>query len=135
MASTGVALRQYARPVLAMKGTPGLAAAAVTFDGLSCGVLPEEAARMELKVLLTVFTAVFVAELGDKTQLATMLFAADKDVSKLTVFIGASLALILASGIGVLAGSLLSQYVSERVLSYVAGTGFVVIGIWTLVRA
>jgi putative Ca2+/H+ antiporter (TMEM165/GDT1 family) len=118
-----------------MKGTAGLAAAAVTIDGLSCGVLPEEAARMELKVLLTVFTAVFVAELGDKTQLATMLFAADKDVSKLTVFIGASLALILASGIGVLAGSLLSQYVSERVLNYVAGTGFVVIGIWTLVRA
>lgn len=90
---------------------------------------------MELKVLFTVFAAVFVAELGDKTQLATMLFAADKDVSKLTVFAGASLALILASAIGVLAGGLLSQYVSERALNYVAGIGFVVIGIWTLVRA
>jgi hypothetical protein len=52
---------------------------------------------MEYKVLLTVFAAVFVAELGDKTQLATMLFAADKQVSKLTVFAGASLALVLAS--------------------------------------
>jgi putative Ca2+/H+ antiporter (TMEM165/GDT1 family) len=49
---------------------------------------------MEYKVLLTVFAAVFVAELGDKTQLATMLFAADKQVSKLTVFAGASLALV-----------------------------------------
>lgn len=59
---------------------------------------------MDFKILITVFTAVFIAELGDKTQLATMLFAADKEVNKLTVFIGASLALIVASGIGVIAG-------------------------------
>ncbi len=90
---------------------------------------------MEYKVLLTVFTAVFIAELGDKTQLATMLFAADKEVSKLTVFLGASLALILASAIGVLAGSVLSQYVSERHLSLIAGIGFIAIGIWTLLKA
>lgn len=90
--------------------------------------------NVELKVLLTVFTAVFIAELGDKTQLATMLFAADKDTSKLTVFVGASLALILASAVGVLAGSLLSQYVSERMMSYVAGIGFIAIGVWTLLR-
>jgi putative Ca2+/H+ antiporter (TMEM165/GDT1 family) len=90
---------------------------------------------MEYKVLLTVFAAVFVAELGDKTQLATMLFAADKQVSKLTVFAGASLALVLASAIGVLAGSAISHYVSEKTLNYVAGTGFVVIGVWTLLRA
>jgi putative Ca2+/H+ antiporter (TMEM165/GDT1 family) len=90
---------------------------------------------VEIKVLLTVFVAVFVAELGDKTQLATLLFAADKEVSKVTVFIGASLALIVASGIGVLAGGLVSQYVSEKALSYLAGLGFIGIGIWTLVKA
>lgn len=90
---------------------------------------------MEYKVLFTVFAAVFVAELGDKTQLATMLFAADKQVSKLTVFVGASLALIVASAIGVLAGSLISQFVSEKQLNYVAGIGFIGIGIWTLARA
>ena len=90
---------------------------------------------MDIKILLTVFAAVFVAELGDKTQLATLLFAADKDVSKLTVFIGASMALVVASGIGVLAGGFVSQYVSEKYLNYLAGAGFIGIGIWTLLRA
>ncbi len=90
---------------------------------------------MEYKVLLTVFIAVFIAELGDKTQLATMLFAADKEVSKLTVFFGASLALIVASGIGVLAGGVVSHYISERQLHYLAGIGFIIIGIWTLLKA
>lgn len=88
-----------------------------------------------MKILITVFTAVFIAELGDKTQLATMLFAADKEVSKITVFIGASLALILASAIGVMAGTVISQYVSEKQLHYVAGIGFIGIGIWTIMKA
>lgn len=90
---------------------------------------------MEYKVLLTVFVAVFIAELGDKTQLATMLFAADKEVSKFTVFVGASLALVVASAIGVLAGGVVSQYISEKYLHYIAGAGFVGIGIWTLLKA
>ena len=90
---------------------------------------------MEFKTLAMVFSAVFIAELGDKTQIATMLFAADKEVSKLTVFIGASLALVLASAIGVVAGSVISEYVSPRHLNIVAGLGFIGIGIWTLVRA
>ncbi len=90
---------------------------------------------MDIKVLATVFSVVFIAELGDKTQLATLLFAADKEVSKWSVFFGASLALIVASAIGVLAGGLVSQYVSEKYLNYLAGMGFVLIGIWTLIRA
>ena len=64
-----------------------------------------------------------------------MLFAADKEVSKLTVFIGASLALIFASGFGVLAGSFISQSISPKLLHYIAGIGFIGIGIWTLVKA
>ncbi len=90
---------------------------------------------MDYKILFTVFASVFIAELGDKTQLATMLFAADKDVSKLTIFCGASLALILTSALGVLVGGALSAYVSERFLQYAAGIGFVLIGAWTLVKA
>jgi putative Ca2+/H+ antiporter (TMEM165/GDT1 family) len=90
---------------------------------------------MDLKILTTVFTSVFIAELGDKTQLATILFAADKDSSKLTVFVGAALALVLTSAIGVAAGSIVSQYVSEKTLQYVAGAGFIGIGLWTLIKA
>jgi len=90
---------------------------------------------MEFKVLFTVFATVFLAELGDKTQLATLLFAADQDVSKMTVFIGASLALVIAAGIGVLAGGMMSQYINTKYLSYLAGAGFIVIGIWTLAKA
>ena len=90
---------------------------------------------MELKVFFTVFAAVFVAELGDKTQLATMLFAADKEVSKWTVFWGASAALVVATAIGVIAGTLLSEFINEKYLNYLAGAGFILIGAFTLVRA
>ena len=90
---------------------------------------------MDFKVLTTVFFAVFLAELGDKTQLATMLFAADKAVSKMTVFVAASAALIVATAIGVIAGGIVSEYVSPKALNYIAGAGFIGIGIWTLVRA
>jgi putative Ca2+/H+ antiporter (TMEM165/GDT1 family) len=90
---------------------------------------------IDLKILTTVFAAVFIAELGDKTQLATLLFAADKEVSKLTVFVGASLALIATSALGVLAGGWLAEHVSPKLLHVVAGVAFIVIGIWTLVKS
>jgi len=90
---------------------------------------------MDWKLLSTVFTSVFIAELGDKTQLATMLFASDKEISKITVFAGASLALVVTSAIGVLAGGVLSNYVSEKHLHYLAGIGFIAIGVWTLLKA
>ena len=87
---------------------------------------------MDFKLLFTVFSAVFVAELGDKTQLATMLFAADKDVSKMTVFLGSSLALIFTSVLAVIFGSALSQHISPRYMSILAGVGFIIIGGWSL---
>jgi putative Ca2+/H+ antiporter (TMEM165/GDT1 family) len=90
---------------------------------------------MDLKVLVTVFGIVFLAELGDKTQLATLLFASKSPDNLIAVFVGASLALILASAIGVIAGGIISQYVSARHLSYIAGAGFVLIGAWTLLQA
>ena len=90
---------------------------------------------MDWKVFLTVFGAVFIAELGDKTQLATMLFAADKEVSKTLIFFAASAALIVATGIGVVAGSALSQVISEKTLHTIAGVGFIIIGLYTLYSA
>jgi len=87
---------------------------------------------MDLKLLVIVFGSVFIAEMADKTQLVTLLFAADKEVSKLTVFIGSAAALILASAIGVLAGSLLSQVLNVKAMSLIAGVGFIVIGVFTL---
>ena len=90
---------------------------------------------MDFKILSTVFISVFIAELGDKTQLATMLFASDKETSKLTVFLGAAAALVVTSAIGVAAGSVVSNYISGKTLQYIAGIGFIAIGIWTLVKA
>ena len=90
---------------------------------------------MDWKILATVFVAVFIAEMGDKTQLATMLFASDKEVSKWMIFFGASLALLIATGINVMVGGALSNFVSEKYLHYFAGAGFVIIGLWTLWKA
>lgn len=90
---------------------------------------------IDWRVFITIFASVFIAELGDKTQLATMLFAADKETSKWMVFAAASAALVVASAVGVLAGSVLSAYISEKVLACIAGIGFILIGILTLVKA
>ena len=87
---------------------------------------------MDWKILATVFAAVFVAEMADKTQLVTMLFATDKEVSKWLVFIGSASALVLTSAIGVVAGTLLSQVINVRHMSIIAGAGFILIGAWTL---
>ena len=87
---------------------------------------------MDLKALAVIFGTVFMAELGDKTQLATVLFAANRQTSALSVFLAASLALATSSAIAVVAGSQLANYVNTRHLSIVAGIGFIVIGAWTL---
>ena len=87
---------------------------------------------MDIKLAITVFGVVFLAELGDKTQLATLLFSAKTPDKLITVFVGASLALIMASAIGVLAGGLVAQYVSPKALSVVAGIGFILIGLWSI---
>ncbi len=87
---------------------------------------------MEWKLFATVFVSIFIAELADKTQLVTLLFAADKAVNKWIVFLGSASALVLASAIGVMAGSMLSQYVNVKTMSVIAGAGFILIGAWTL---
>jgi putative Ca2+/H+ antiporter (TMEM165/GDT1 family) len=90
---------------------------------------------MDWKVFATVFGTVFLAELGDKTQLATLLFASRNTVSLWTIFVAASAALVLTTALGVTAGALVSQHVNPRYLSYAAGAGFIAIGVWTLAQA
>jgi putative Ca2+/H+ antiporter (TMEM165/GDT1 family) len=90
---------------------------------------------MDWKLLFTVFATIFVAEIGDKTQLATLLYASGAEASTLTVFLGASLALILTSALGVLVGAALPQYLNPKYLAWVAGVGFIAVGIWTIVKA
>lgn len=90
---------------------------------------------MDWKIFFTIFGAVFIAELGDKTQLATMLFATDREVNKYLVFAAASAALVVASAMGVLAGSLLAEYINQKYLHYIAGVGFIAIGAVTLYNA
>ena len=87
---------------------------------------------MDPKLFLTVFSTVFVAELGDKTQLATLLYAADASHPKLTVFAASAAALVLTSALGVLAGSLVAEHVSPRVVRWIAGLGFIAVGAWVL---
>lgn len=90
---------------------------------------------IEGKLFATVFGTVFLAELGDKTQLATVLYASRADHPKLTVFIAAASALVVTSAIGVLAGGIVSHYLSPRMLSWVAGLGFIGVGVWTITQA
>ncbi len=90
---------------------------------------------MDLKLFATVFGTIFVAELGDKTQLATLLYASNAANPKLTVFAASAAALVLTSALGVLAGSLVADYVNPRVMRWAAGLGFIAVGLWVLVSS
>ena len=82
--------------------------------------------------LWPIFVTVFLAELGDKTQVATLLFAADPRLSRVGVFVASAGALILSSLLAVLVGGQLASFISPRLLKGLAGVGFVLIGLWTL---
>ena len=87
---------------------------------------------MDLTLSATVFATIFVAELGDKTQLATVLYASDAAHPKLTVFAASASALVLTSALGVLGGSVLAEYVNPKVVRRAAGGGFIAVGAWIL---
>ena len=86
---------------------------------------------MDWKLALTTFGAVFLAELGDKTQLATLAFATSGR-SRWAVFIGSASALVATSAIAVLAGEAIARAVPPALLKRVAGVAFVAIGVWVL---
>jgi putative Ca2+/H+ antiporter (TMEM165/GDT1 family) len=87
---------------------------------------------MDFKLFATVFSTIFVAELGDKTQLATLLYASNASHPKLTVFAASATALVLASGLGVVAGSVIADHVNPKAVRWAAGLGFIAVGLWIL---
>jgi len=87
-----------------------------------------------MKAYLLVFASVFLAELGDKTQLATLVFATNPAVCKLGVFVAAAGALVASTAVAVLLGATAGRWVAPGHLRIVAGLAFVVIGLWILVN-
>src|SRR3954469_22895339 len=87
---------------------------------------------MDWRVFMTTFGIIFLAELGDKTQIAAMTMAAQKK-RPWEVFIGASLALAAVSAIGVLVGTALGQYLPIEWIKRVAGAAFIMIGFLVLI--
>ena len=86
---------------------------------------------MDLRVLLTTFGIIFLAEMGDKTQLAAMTMSAQTK-KPWAVFIGASIALAAVSAIGVLVGGFVGDYVPLIWVKRVAAVAFIVIGVLML---
>lgn len=84
-----------------------------------------------LKIIISTFILVFVAELGDKTQITTMLLSAEAD-SRIAVFLGSALALVCSSFVGVILGSILNKYVPPMVIQKTAAIAFVIIGVLLL---
>lgn len=87
---------------------------------------------MDIKIFAAVFASIFLAELGDKTQLATLLLASDRGINKVALFAAAASALVLATLMAVVAGSFISRWISPQVIKVIAGIGFIAIGIWVL---
>lgn len=86
---------------------------------------------MDWKIFGTAFVTLFLAELGDKTQLAIITMTASTE-SKIAVFLGASLALVFVSLLGVLFGGILSQYIPTEWLQRIVAVAFIVIGVLML---
>ena len=82
--------------------------------------------------IVAIFVTVFLAELGDKTQLATLLFASDRQNAPVVVFLAAGGALVASTAIAVLLGATAERYLTMVPLKLIAGIGFIVIGVWTL---
>jgi len=85
-----------------------------------------------VKPLLVIFGSVLLAELGDKTQIATVLFATEKAVRPLSVFIAAASALVVSTLLAVLFGSTITRFIPATTLKLIAGVAFIAVGIWTI---
>jgi putative Ca2+/H+ antiporter (TMEM165/GDT1 family) len=96
---------------------------------LACRAHPNEA---PMKHIIAIFVTVFLAELGDKTQLATLLFAAKQETRPLLIFLAAAGALITATALAVMLGTAAERTLAVIPLKLIAGLGFLAIGAWTI---
>ncbi|MFO8084281.1 MAG: TMEM165/GDT1 family protein [Desulfobacterales bacterium] len=90
---------------------------------------------MDWKIMLTSFGLVFLAELGDKTQLATFCLSADCSTNKATIFFGSAGALVLSSLIAVMLGDSIARFIPANYVKIGAGTFFIAAGFWMLYTA
>ena len=90
---------------------------------------------MQYKMMLAIFWSVFLAELGDKTQLATLCFAAEGECRPWEVFLASAGALVCSTFIAVLVGSQLNRFVNPQYLKIAAGAAFIIIGAGVLYDA
>jgi len=84
--------------------------------------------------LLAMFVTVFLAEFGDKTQLATVLFASERKLSPLLVFVASGGALLLSTALATFFGTVASRYLAGVPFKLIAGVGFILIGGWTVLQ-
>lgn len=89
---------------------------------------------MDFKTFLITFVSIFLAELGDKTQLAAISLTAETR-KPLSVFLGASAALVLVTLIGVLFGGMLTKFIGERMIKTLAAACFIIVGLFLLKEA
>ncbi|MDR2725964.1 MAG: TMEM165/GDT1 family protein [Candidatus Adiutrix sp.] len=90
---------------------------------------------MRLKALFPVFSGIFLAELGDKTQISAVLFSASGAATALEVFLAASLALLASTALAVLGGAALSRALSPASLKTMAGLVFLILGGYYILQA
>ncbi len=87
-----------------------------------------------MEQLITIFTAVFLAELGDKTQIATLSFAANPQYNKWIVLLGSCSALFIISLLAVLIGAKAGDFINPRYLKFISGLLFIGIGLYTILK-
>jgi len=88
---------------------------------------------MDFKIFFATFTTIFIAELGDKTQFAAMTASAESD-SRISVLMGVVLALAVAGTLGVLFGAVLGKLIDPVKMKYIAGSAFILMGFWTILK-
>ena len=88
---------------------------------------------MDWKMFFTTFITIFVAEFGDKTQLAAMSLSAGSSQTK-EIILGVVLGLSVAGLLGIVAGKVLSQFITAEMMKWISGSLFIAIGLFTLLR-